>query len=43
LKLSLDKRIVKYYIGVSASFGYLSQKQNYKYSGDLHLQKQVGL
>ena len=28
---------------VSASFGYLSLKQNYKYSGDLHLQKQVGL
>jgi len=43
LKYTLDKGIVKYYIGVSASFGYLSQKQNYKYSGDLHLQKQVGL
>ena len=26
-----------------ASFGYLSHLKNYKYSGDLHLQKQVGL
>jgi len=26
-----------------ASFEYLSHLKNYKYSGDLHLQKQVGL
>jgi len=43
LKLTLDNRIVKYYIGYVGLIWIFIATQNYKYSGDLHLQKQVGL
>jgi hypothetical protein len=43
LKLTLDKRIVKYYIGDVGLIWIFIATQNYKYSWDLHQQKQVGL